>query len=486
MPTRSVKPVNLDLDLFPEETPRKAAAPELRMWSVSDLNRAVRSLIEEQIGEVWVQGEVCNYRRQSSGHQYFGLKDERASLACVLFQKTAQSLRGRGGASSLLADGMLVQLRGQMTVYETRGQYQLVVQLVQPAGAGLLQARFEALKRKLDAEGLFAVERKRALPKFPATIGIVTSPTGAAVRDMLHILERRASWVRVVISPVRVQGDGAAAEIAAAIGELNEHALNGLPAVEVIVVCRGGGSAEDLWAFNEEAVARAIFDSAIPVVSAVGHEIDFTIVDFVADLRAPTPSAAAELIVPDASELARWLAQQKGRLQRELVTCLAKWRARLVAIERSALFRAPQQRLGELWQRLDHLEGALRAQADDRLGKRQARLLTLLARLREHRPDQTIGLKKQRLQALATSLSERAGCALGDRKNRVHRLADLLRVLSPTATLSRGYTITAGVDGKVIHSVDEVRRGMRLRTLFADGEAESVAAKEGSRAGQRE
>ena len=216
-----------------------------------------------------------------------------------------------------LADGMQVQVRGDVTVYEARGQYQLNVQLVQPAGAGLLQAKFEALKRKLEAEGLFDAARKKPLPKFPAAIGIVTSPTGAAIRDILNILQRRAPWVRIVINPARVQGEGAAQEIAAAVREFNDFAGTGVPGVDVIVVCRGGGSAEDLWEFNEEIVARAIFQSAIPVVSAVGHEVDFTIADFVADLRAPTPSAAAELIAPDAVELQRRLSQIETRLRQE-------------------------------------------------------------------------------------------------------------------------------------------------------------------------
>ena len=272
------------------------------------LTRSIRSFLETEIGLVWVEGEISNYRKQPSGHQYFTLKDAQCQLACVLFQRSAQIAQ-----QPPLADGMQVQVRGMLTVYEARGQYQLNVNLVQAAGAGLLQAKFEALKKKLDAEGLFDAASKKTLPAFPAIIGIVTSPTGAAIRDVLNVLQRRAPWVRIVINPVRVQGEGAAAEIARAVEEFNNHHANGLPAVDVIVVCRGGGSIEDLWAFNEEVVARAIFASEIPVVSAVGHEIDFTIADFTADLRAPTPSAAAELVVPDAETLMRHLGQLGAR-----------------------------------------------------------------------------------------------------------------------------------------------------------------------------
>ena len=283
---------------------------ETTVLSVWELTRSIRSLLESEVGTVWVEGEISNYRRQSSGHQYFTLKDERSQLPCVLFRGSNNLLTGPA-----LADGLHVQARGEVTVYELRGQYQMIVQAVQPRGVGALQARFEALKRRLDAEGLFDAARKKPLPGFPVAVGIVTSPTGAALQDMLNILKRRAPWLRVVVHPVRVQGAGASLEIAEAIREFNLWAEGaggpthaGRPVVDLIVVARGGGSIEDLWEFNEEIVARAIAASGLPVVSAVGHEIDFTIADFAADLRAPTPSAAAELIAPDTAELLRQLA----------------------------------------------------------------------------------------------------------------------------------------------------------------------------------
>src|SRR5256886_2795786 len=262
-------------DLFPQTS---------KVFTVGELTRQIRATLETKFGAVWVQGEISNYKLHPSGHQYFTLKDQRASIACVIFRNTLPP------PVQPLCDGAQVQVYGNVSVFEARGQYQLNVQILQTRGAGLLQAKFEALKRKLEAEGLFDSARKRQLPKFPRRIGIVTSPSGAAIRDILNVLSRRAPNVQVLVNPVRVQGIGAAAEIATAIKEL--ATLNeAWEPIDLIVIARGGGSIEDLWEFNEEIVARAIFHSPIPIVSAVGHEIDFTIADFVADLRAPTPSA---------------------------------------------------------------------------------------------------------------------------------------------------------------------------------------------------
>src|SRR6266536_3321758 len=284
-----------------------------KVFIVSELTRSIRGTLETKFGAVWVQGEISNYKLHLSGHQYFTLKDQRAQIGCVIWRDTMAPLR------QPLVDGTHVQAYGTVTVFEARGQYQLNVRILQPRGVGLLQARFETLKRKLQAEGLFAPERKRPLPKFPRRIGIVTSPTGAAIRDMLNVLRRRAPWLQILINPVRVQGTGAAQQIAVAIRELSMPNEAFAP-LDLIVVTRGGGSIEDLWEFNEEIVARAIFNSAVPIVSAVGHEIDFTICDFVADLRAPTPSAAAELIVPDIIDLQRRLDGCTRALSRQLLS----------------------------------------------------------------------------------------------------------------------------------------------------------------------
>src|SRR5216110_1964370 len=329
-------------DLFPQTS---------KIFTVSELTRNIRGTLETKFGAVWVQGEISNYKMHPSGHQYFTLKDQRAQISCVIWRDTIAPPR------QPLVDGTQVQVYGTVTVFEARGQYQLNVQILQPRGVGLLQAKFEALKRKLEAEGLFAQERKRPLPKFPHRVGIVTSPSGAAVRDILNVLRRRAPWLQILINPVRVQGTGAAQEIAVAIREFampNEL----FPPVDLIVVTRGGGSIEDLWEFNEEIVARAIFHSAVPIVSAIGHEIDFTICDFVADLRAPTPSAAAELIVPDVADLQRQIDRCTRALARQLLNRVREAQQRLDHA-RETLQRCLAHRIDSYKRSLLHIAAAL-------------------------------------------------------------------------------------------------------------------------------
>lgn len=443
----------MQLDLGFGERPEReeARAAEPRILTVSELTRAARLALEDRLGETWVQGEISNLRRQASGHQYFTLKDANAQLACVLFAGTARTLRGLR-----LADGQQVQLFGAVTVYEARGQYQLVVELAQEVGLGALQARFEALKAKLAAEGLFAAERKRPLPAMPTRVGVVTSPTGAAIRDFLKVLHRRMPGVEVIVSPVRVQGKGAAAEIAAAVGEFSAAPANGLPAVELVVVTRGGGSLEDLWEFNEEAVARAIAASAIPVVSAVGHEIDFTLADFAADFRAPTPSAAAELVVPDAAELRRAVADRAARLMRCGAEALRFYRARLDSAGRSALMREPARLLRERFQRLDQSFEAMRRAAQTAVGRYRDRV--------------THALAAERMGSLVRrQLRESAG--------RLAASGALLRSLSPQATLARGYSITFDEAGRVVRDAEALRDGDRILSRVANGEIRSVVAR---------
>lgn len=467
------------MDLFADTEFKAAPKPQPRIYSVTELTREIRGVLEEGVGSVWVQGEVCNYRRQGSGHQYFALKDEKCQVPCVWFHRPYLQFR-----QIPLADGMAIQVRGEMTVYEARGQYQLSVNLAQPAGAGLLQARFDALKRKLEAEGLFDSARKKTLPKFPRRLGVVTSPSGAALRDLLTILERRAPWISVLIHPVKVQGDGAAAEIAAAVRDFNDPSSNELPRVDLIIVSRGGGSAEDLWAFNEESVARAVFASAIPVVSAVGHEIDFTICDFVADLRAPTPSAAAELVSPDGLELARHFAHAAGRIERCAMAAIEAGRARLSFLARGALVREPKQRLIETAQRLDGLDETIRRQMQSRIAGYKARIGTSTSVVRQHRPDQVIRLRKQELSALAQRLRDTARAAFGELQQRLSKGENLLRLLSPQGTLDRGYSITTGERGAILRSVNEVRTGEEVRTRLRDGLIDSTVQQTGSRFGE--
>ncbi len=432
-------------------------AAAAKVLSVGELTRNIRGLLEARYRAVWVQGEISNCKKYASGHQYFTLKDRRAAISCVIFRSAA--------IATPLADGAQVQIFGSVTVFEARGQYQLNVEIVQPRGLGLLQAKFEALKRKLEAEGLFAAERKKALPKFPRRIGIVTSPSGAVIRDMLNVLARRAPGLAILVNPVRVQGTGAATEIAAAIHELNLHSL------DLIVVARGGGSIEDLWEFNEEIVARAIAASALPVVSAVGHEIDFTIADFVADLRAPTPSAAAELIVPDAAELTRRLAELNNSLQRSLRNFLAENRARLRNASERALARELVNRINGAKQEIDWLrENLVRTLWKAQQSARQ-RFLQTAGALRVHTPRHEIEHIRGEFAQIERRLAESGARRLATAREGIRHYEKILGALAPAATLRRGFSITRNAEGKVLRSVEEAGApGTRLLTQLSDGE----------------
>ena len=416
-----------------------------KVFTVSELTRSIRGTLETKFGAVWVQGEISNYKLHPSGHQYFTLKDQRAQIACVIWRDTMAPLR------QPLADGAQVQVYGTVTVFEAQGKYQLRVDILQPRGLGLLQAKFEALKRKLEAEGLFAPERKRSLPKFPRRIGIVTSPSGAAIRDILNVLRRRAPWLQILINPVRVQGMGAAQEIAVAIRELATPNKNWSP-LDVIVATRGGGSIEDLWEFNEEIVARAIFNSVVPIVSAVGHEIDFTICDFVADLRAPTPSAAAELIVPDVTDLRRHIDNCGRALGRELFN-----------------------RLRDAQQRLDHARETLRRCLSHKIDGYKRGLAHITAALQARNPARELMMRRNRFIDLHRRLIACPGRLLENARHRFQRIEGILRVLGPDATLRRGYSITMNERGKIIRTIAAVRPKMKIRTRVSDGEFGSEA-----------
>jgi exodeoxyribonuclease VII large subunit len=411
-----------------------------KVLTVTELTRSIRSALEAKFRAVWVQGEISNYKLHPSGHQYFTLKDQRTQISCVIWRDTIAPSR------QPLVDGSQVQVYGTVTVFEARGQYQLNVQILQPRGVGLLQAKFEALKRKLEAEGLFAAERKRPLPKFPRRIGIVTSPTGAAIRDMVNVLRRRAPWLQILINPARVQGTGAAQEIAVAIRELalpNEA----FAPLDLIVVTRGGGSIEDLWEFNEEIVARAIFHSPVPIVSAVGHEIDFTISDFVADLRAPTPSAAAELIVPDIIDL-----------QRRIDSCTR------------ALSRQLLNRVRDAQQRLDHSRETLQRCLAHKIDSYKRGLLHITRALQARSPARELMMRQNRFTDLQRRLVACPARLLEIARHRFQHIEEILRVLGPDATLRRGYSITMNERGKIIGTIGAVRPKMKIRTRVSDGE----------------
>lgn len=460
--------MQLDFDLHG----KPASPPEPKIHTVAEITRRVRDLIERGVGEVWVEGEISNLRRQASGHQYFTLRDASSQLACVLFAGAAAGLR-----SLKLADGQNVQVYGGVSVYEARGQYQMIVRLVQNRGEGALQARFEALKRALAAEGLFDPDRKRPLPKFPRRVGLVTSPTGAAIRDFLNVLHRRHPGIEVLINPVRVQGKGAAAEIARAVREFGETEKLGLPAVDVIVVTRGGGSIEDLWEFNEEAVARAIAESAIPVVSAVGHEIDFTIADFAADLRAATPSAAAELLAADRVAVLARLRQDAGRLTGACRGRLDLLAARLETLRNSPLFREPARRVRDLRLTLDRQADILERQASFALERRRRVVENLFARLAARSPAQAIREVRHAAEISRRRMEEVVGREMTSRRTRLERTRGILEALNPAATLARGYTITLDETGHPLISAANVSEGASLRTRFHDGEVASTAAK---------
>jgi exodeoxyribonuclease VII large subunit len=441
------------LDLGFQE-PRSAR----RIWPVRELVSQVRELVEREYGDVWVEGEISNFRPAPSGHVYFTLKDADAQLPVVLFRRQAMLLRFRA------EDGLHVLVRGRVSVYEQRGQMQLVAETMEPVGAGSLQLAFEQLKERLKAEGLFDAQRKRPLPPFPRTVGIITSPTGAVVRDFLNIVARRHSGLSVLLCPVSVQGDSAPAEIEAALAELNASGL-----VDAIVLARGGGSLEDLAAFNSERVARAIASSRLPVVSAVGHETDFTIADFVADLRAPTPSAAAELITEAQHKIAEHLATQAHRLDRAARFQLLQARQRLTRLPVSRAESRMAGLLRRLEQRLDDLTFRLEAAANGLLRQRQRQVAELAAAVLRHDPRQSLAQARQRLQAFRTRLDRSLERRLHASAAHLSALDARLNSLSPLAVLDRGYALVLDAQGLVVRSMSQVAPGDQVFTRLFDG-----------------
>lgn len=463
------KPVKSQWDfgeLFPTEQTR-------RVLSVSELTTQVKRLLEKQIGSIWVSGEITNLRAQSSGHIYFTLKDAAAQLSCVLFRKESVPHR------ELLQDGQKVLVQGDVTVYEARGQYQLLVRAVELQGVGALQFKFEQLKQRLAAEGLFAPERKRPLPPYPQRIGLVTSPTGAAIRDVLHVVQRRNPGLEIILVPCRVQGEGAANEIAAAIRLLNEFnsALRPPPpALDLILITRGGGSLEDLWAFNEEAVARAIVESALPVVSAVGHEIDFTIADFVADVRAATPSAAAEILTESVFASRQFVAEAAAVMNFRVRQRLAREQEDFQSVTERMRRAHPRRRLDELTQRLDDLQGGLLRSAKQGVRGQRVAWQNLATRLMRVRPGQLLKERHERLRVAVRQLREDTRHHLQNARNRFSTLAARLQLLGPEQVLARGYSITMdAATGEVLRDAKAVRRGQRLRTRLRLGEVVSRA-----------
>jgi exodeoxyribonuclease VII large subunit len=428
------------------------------VYTVSELTASIKTTLEEGFPMMWVEGEISNLRTPGSGHAYFTLKDEGAQISAVLF-------RGRGRRVRFeLEDGMQVLAFGGLDVYAARGQYQLVVEMMEPKGLGALQLAFEQLKRKLEAEGLFEEARKRPLPAFPRVIGIVTSPTGAAIRDMLNIIGRRFADLHILITPVRVQGDEAPAEIVQALVHLQE-----IVNIDVIIVGRGGGSIEDLWAFNDERVARALAACRVPVISAVGHETDFTIADFVADLRAPTPSGAAELVVREKLAVMEMLADLYTRLKQAMTAELGARRERMDFLLRRRVLTDPARALRDVYRRLDDLQGRLRLglRASQRHITHRVALAT--GALRSRNPLSRIAAASALLSQLRVRLASSAAHNAKTSRARFAETVGRLESLSPLGVLARSYSVTRLPSGEVVRSATQVGVGEALEILLHQG-----------------
>ena len=434
-----------------------ADRPAREVYTVSRLNLETRELLEDAFATVWIEGEVSNLARPRSGHIYFTLKDEHCQVRCAMFR-----MYNRGLAFAP-EDGMHVLAHAKVSLYPERGEFQLIVQYMEEAGAGALRRAFEALKNRLGTEGLFDASHKRTLPTLPKRIGVITSATGAAVRDILSVLGRRFPAVPVLLYPVPVQGAGAAAEIAQMLDRASERAE-----CNVLILARGGGSLEDLWAFNEEVVARAMHRASIPIVTGIGHEIDFTIADMVADLRAPTPSAAAESVVPDAIEWAARYRAIEVRLIAIARRMLSSSRERIRLMEKRLVH--PRRRLFDHSQRLDAAALRLARSANAGVRERRARLATLGARLARQSPERVVSLHRTRCEALERRLRLATRTALARRRSRVSELERALGAFGPQATLERGYSILLRSDDRrVVRDAGDVRTGERLHARLARG-----------------
>jgi len=429
------------------------------IYTPSELNREIRVHLEMGFPRILLEAEISNLARPASGHLYFSLKDDKAQIRCAMFRSSAS----RMGIE--VQNGMKVLARGRISLYEQRGEYQLIVDSMQDAGEGILQRQFEDLKKKLEAEGLFDSAHKQELPPYPARIGLITSASGAAVRDLLHVLARRWPVARVRLYPVMVQGIEAPAEIRRAIESANEHGW-----AETLIIGRGGGSLEDLMAFNDEAVARAVFASSVPVVSAVGHETDFSICDFVADLRAPTPSAAAELATPDQAVLKQSFSRAQRQLQRRTQDRLRQYTQGLDHLSHRLQQRHPATRLAEQAKELESLNASLMRGMGHRFNEYSLKLDTLSRRLMAHRPDRKLAELNDRVASLGKAMRRLTENAVRSRRELLGNLARTLNAISPLETIGRGYAVvTSAENGDVIRSIAQVETGDRVSAQLKDG-----------------
>jgi len=441
-------------------------SPERRIWKVRDLVAAVRTHIEREYSDAWVEGEISNFRAPDSGHLYFTLKDGNAQIRVVMFRSSARLLRFRP------ADGLQVVVRGRVTVYEDRGELQVSAEYLEPKGAGSLQLAFEQLKAKLEAEGLFATERKKPIPALPSRIGIVTSPQAAALRDILNVIERRHHSVNLLIYPAQVQGDAASHEVAAGVRYLNQHSE-----VDVIIVARGGGSAEDLAPFNNEGLARSVATSKIPVISAVGHETDFTIIDFIADLRAPTPSAAAELVIRSRQEIEEHAQALHERLARAMRYRLLMGRQALTELAQHGAFARMMELIRQRQQRLDDLTHRMELGERQILERQWRRWEIVSAAVRHYDLRLVLSGMQKELASWTSALAAVMRNVLLEHKVRSERLQMALQSLSPLAILERGYALVFDSKGELLKDADQVNVGEEISTRLARGQVRASVTK---------
>jgi exodeoxyribonuclease VII large subunit len=457
-PNRPTQP-----DLFPAE-PEAPRLPERKIWSVRSLVSDIRLRTESAYADVWVEGEISNCRPAASGHVYFTLRDGEAQLPIVLFRRQATLLRFRP------QDGLAVLVRGRISVYESRGQLQLIAETMEPRGAGALQLAFEQLKRSLADEGLFDPARKRPLPAFPHCIGVVTSPTGAVIRDIVNVVRRRHARLNLLVFPALMQGPDCPRSVAAGVRYFNAHSEPGdRDTVDLIVLARGGGSIEDLAGFNDEQLARAIAASQLPVVSAIGHETDFTIADFVADLRAPTPSAAAELVTAAQHRIEERVASLATRLTRAIRFQIVDSRQRYAALSADSVLSRLRLRLLNRAQRLDELQYRLESATQRRLRASTARLAGLSLRLDRQTPAARLATANRRLDRARESLTRAASSLVSTRGARLSRASTRLESLSPLAVLNRGYALVYSESGALLRSSTDTVAGKNIRARLASG-----------------
>ena len=441
-------------------------APERKVWTVAELTAQLRRQIEQAFPDVWVQGEISNARTSPTGHLYFTLKDKSAQVSCFVWKRDIRALRVKP------EDGLEVTIRGRVSVYEPRGQYQIVVNYLEPVGVGALQLAFEQLKKRLAAEGLFDPKRKRPLPMLPRKVGLVTSPRGAALHDMIRVLRRRFENLHLILYPVRVQGEGAAEEIAEGINLFSKSR-----AVDAVIVARGGGSIEDLWAFNEEIVARAIAACSVPVISGVGHQTDFTIADFVADLRAPTPSAAAELVVKSKQELAERLRSLETKLAQHARYAVLKSSQTLMELLAAPGWRTLESLLRDRVQQIDDLHTRLAQVLRDAVGGRRQRFQLAAQRLISTEMKGMVERRRLLAAQQQRELAARIKLALVSLRSRLESLGAQLHQLSPQAVLDRGYAIAFDASGQVLKVAGAVNPGDAIQVQLAKGRLEADVRK---------